>query len=277
MKKLMLIPVIGMMVLFSSCSEDGEGSTDLVQEFDLESETTIEANYDDVDEVVNAGLESGGSNAGRIVEDELLDGVTVTRDSANNMITIDFGDGVEGPGGRVRKGKIIITYEGRKWEPGSFRQVTFEEFFIDDVKVEGVRTHTNTAESRDDNPQFAITLSGGKLTFTDGTVASREVDKLRTWIRATNPLDDEVTMEGIASGARRDGVTYSMEILEPIVYKRDCRRARVFVPVAGVKQITSGENVMSIDYGDGTCDNIATVTVNGGEPEEITLNLKGRR
>lgn len=269
----MLIPVIGMMVLFSSCSEDGEESTDLVQEFDLASEATLDANYEDIDEVVNAGLESG-SSAGRMVEDDLLRDVTVTRDSANNTIIIDFGDGVEGPGGRVRKGKIIITYEGQKWAPGSFRRVTFKDFYIDDVRVEGVREHRNTSESRDENPQFSITLEGGKLTFPDSTTATREVNKVRTWFRATNPLDDEITMEGTASGSRRDGVRYEVEIIERIVYKRGCRRLRIFIPVAGVKQITSGENVVVIDYGDGECDNIATVTVNDGEPREINFKLR---
>ena len=275
MKKLMLIPVIGMMVLFSSCSEDGETTTDLVQEFDLEAEATIEANYEDVDDIVNAGVESQDPN-GRVVEDELLDGATVTHDRANNIITVDYGEGVEGPGGRIRKGKVIITYNGLRWEPGSFRQVTFENFSIDDVQIEGVRRLENTAESTDDNPEFTVTLQGGMLTFTDSTTASREVNKVRSWLRAANPLNDEVSVTGSANGSRRDGVNYSVEILERIVYKRDCRRARIFVPVAGVKQITSGDNVAVIDYGDGECDNIATVTINGGEPTEITLTLRGR-
>lgn len=276
MKKLLLIPVIGMMVLISSCSEDGETGTDLVQEFDLESEATIEANYEDVDDIVDAGVESQDPN-GRIAEDEILDGATITHDRDNSIITIDYGTGVEGPGGRIRKGQVIITYDGLRWEPGSFREVTFEDFSIDDVQVEGIRRLENTAESTDDNPEFTVTLQGGKLTFTDSTTATREVNKVRSWDRAANPINDEVGVTGSASGSRRDGVTYSVEILERIVYKRDCRRARIFVPVAGVKQITSGENVAVIDYGDGECDNIATVSINGEEPTEFTLSLRGRR
>lgn len=271
----MLIPAIVMMVIFSSCTEDGETSTDLVEEFDLESEATLDANYEDVDDIVNAGVESQAEN-GRVNKDEILDGATVTHDKDNNIITIDYGTGVEGPGGRVRKGIIIITYDGLRWEPGSYREVTFENFYIDEVRVEGVRTLTNTSESTDDSPQFTITLAGGKLTFPDSTTATREVSKVRTWVRAGNRINDEVTMEGIASGRRRDGSTYSVEILERIGYKRDCRRARIFIPVSGVKQITSGENVAVIDYGDGRCDNLATIAINGAEPREIVIKLKGR-
>jgi len=275
MKKLMLIPVIGIMVLFSSCSEDGETSTDLVQEFDLESEATIDANYEDVDDIVNAGIESI-SVSGRVEDDELLDGATVTHDKDNNIITIDYGTGVEGPGGRVRKGVIVITYSELRWTPGAFRQVTFEDFSVDDVAVEGVRRLENTSASTDDNPEFTVTLTGGKLTFPDSTTTTREVNKIRSWLRAANPLNDEVSVTGNANGSRRDGSTYNVEILERITYKRDCRRARIFVPVSGVKQITSGENVAVLDYGDGECDNLATLTINDGEPQEIVIRLRGR-
>jgi len=275
MKKLMLIPVIGMIVLFSSCSEDGERSTDLVQEFDLESEATIDANYEDVDNIVNASLESFSDN-GRVMRDELLDGATVIHDRENNTITIDYGTGVEGPRGRVRKGIIIITYSEIRWTPGAFRQVTFEGFSVDDVAVEGVRRLENTSASTDDSPEFTVTLTGGKLTFPDSTTATREVNKVRSWNRAANLVNDEVTVTGGANGSRRDGSTYIVEIVEPIVYKRACRRARVFVPVSGVKQITSGENVAVLDYGDGACDNIATLTINDEEPQEIVIKLKGR-
>ena len=276
MKKLLFIPAILMTMFFSSCSEEGESQADLETQFDLESEATIDANYEDVDDIVDASFASLSEN-GRVAEDEMLDGATVTHDRDNNIITIDYGTGVEGPGGRIRKGVIVITYSDLRWIPGAFRQVTFEDFSIDDVKVEGTRRLENTAETTEDNPEFTVTLVGGMLTFTDSTTATREVNKVRTWNRAANPINDEVSVTGTAGGSRRDGATYSVEILEPIVYKRDCRRARVFIPVSGIKQITSGENVMIVDYGDGECDNVATITINGGEPQDRDLRLRGRR
>lgn len=276
MKKLMIIPAVVIMAFFSSCSDDAEQNADLTNTFDLDTETTIESNYEDVDDIVNAGVELEAAN-GRVEADELLDGAIITHDKDNNIITIDYGIGVEGPNGRVRKGKIIITYDGLRWEQGSFREVTFEEFYIDDVQVEGVRRMENTSTSTEDNPEFTVTLTGGKLTFTDNTTATREVNKVRTWLRAATRVNDEVSVEGTASGSRRDGTSYNVEIIEPIIYKRDCRRARVFVPVAGIKQITSGENVVTLNYGDGECDNIATLTINDEDPKEITLQLKGRR
>jgi len=275
MKKLLFIPAIVLALFFTSCSEDGEENS-VVDDLDLESEAAVDANFEDVDDIVNAGVEFS-SASGRVEEDEILEGATVTHDMNNNIIIIDYGTGVEGPGGRIRKGKVIITYENLRWEPGAFRQVTFEEFSIDDVLVEGIRRLENTSESTDDNPEFSVTLTGGQLTFTDGTTITREVDKLRVWNRAANPINDSVSVTGTANGSRRDGVTYEVEIIERLVYKRGCRVGRVFIPVSGVKQITSGDDVAIIDYGDGECDNIVTVTINDGEPFEMNLRLRGRR
>lgn len=277
MKKLLFIPAIIIAAFVSSCSDDTESvSTTTVESFDLDSEAALESNYEDVDLIVNAGLETL-DQAGRTERDEVLDCADVTVDEENKMVTIDYGDGCEGPGGRVRAGQIVITYNDHRLVPGAFRQVTFVDFSIDGVSIEGTRRIENVSESLDDNPSFRITLTGGRMTFEDETSSTRDADRTRTWIRATNPLNDTTQVEGMASGTRRDGVTYSVEILEPLVYKRACRASRVFIPVSGVKQITSGENVAIIDYGDGTCDNEVTVTINGGEPETRTINPRGRQ
>lgn len=277
MKKLLFISAIAFTTFLSSCSDDSEtvGNEDLVEELDIDSEATLESNYEDVDGIVEAGmlsLESGG----RIDEDEVIQCADLDHDMDNKILTIDYGDGCEGPGGRTRAGKIIISYSDYRLVPGAFREATFENFSIDGVKVEGTRRVENISESMDDDPMFSITLTGGKLTFEDETFATRESERTRTWMRANNPLDDEVYIEGEADGSRRDGVSYRVEILERIIYKRACWTSRVFIPVAGVKQITSGDNVAIIDYGDGECDNIVTVSINGGEPFEVTITRRSR-
>ncbi|MEQ9467134.1 MAG: hypothetical protein RLN88_06945 [Ekhidna sp.] len=277
MKKLLFITAIAFATLMTSCSDDGDtvGNDDLVQELDIDSEATLESNYEDVDAVVEAGmlsLESGG----RIDEDEIIECAILDHDLENKVLTIDYGDGCEGPAGRTRAGKIIISYSDHRLIPGAFREATFENFSIDGVVVEGTRRVENISENMEDDPMFSITLTGGKLTFEDETFATRESERTRTWMRASNPLNDEVYIDGDANGSRRDGVSYRVEILERIIYKRACWTSRVFIPVAGVKQITSGDNVAIIDYGDGRCDNVVTVSINGGEPFEVTITRRGR-
>lgn len=275
MKKLLFIPAIVFVAFFSSCSDNDEVSTDLTESIDLDSEAALESNYEDIDVIVSAGMETLDTS-GRILSDEVLGCADVTRDDENKTLTIDYGDGCEGPRGRVRAGKIIITYNDHRLVPGAYREVSFENFSVDGVTIEGSRRVENTSESLDDNLSFTVTLEGGKMTFEDGTVATRETNHTRTWIRAQNPLNDTTEVVGTANGSRRDGVTYSVEILERLVYKRACWTSRVFIPVSGVKQITFGDNVAIIDYGDGECDNIVTVTINGGDPVEKTISPRGR-
>lgn len=270
MKKINLIIAFFAALGIVSCQQDGE---ELGTEIDLETEATVESAFEDIDIITEAGMEDIQSNERRD-RDLILECATVEHDTATNTITIDYGDGCEGPGGRIRKGKVIITYDGRRFEPGSSRIVTLDEFYLDSVKVEGTRTITNISESIEDNPTFSITLRGGKVTMPDGRFATREADHQRTWFRANNPREDYSTVDGEASGVTLNGSNYSVVISETLIFKRSC--VRVFVPVQGVKVFTVGEEEAIVDYGDGTCDTIVTVT-RDGEVNERVLRLRGRR
>jgi len=263
------------MVALTSCSENEGGSQDIVEQMDIESEAALESSYEDVDLIVEAGMETVDTG-GRIERDELLDCAVVTHDFDNNIITIDYGDGCEGPGGRIRAGMIIVTYNDHRLVPGAFRETTFDGFSIDSVLVEGTRRVENISEDLDDEPTFSITMTGGKLTFEDATTVTREAARTRTWFRGSNPLSDEVEVVGDASGTQRDGNSYTMEIAERLIFKRTCWARGVFIPVSGVKIFTSGEDVAVLDYGDGECDYLATVSINGEEPFEITLRPRRR-
>lgn len=279
MKKLSFILTLITAVIFSSCSEDESGASLLVDELDVDSEAALESSFEDIDIISEAGMETldevdGGRTA--LDRDVLISCATVEKDTVNRVIILDFGDGCEDDAGRIRAGKITVQYNQRRLVPGAYRIVTFEDFSIDGVIVEGTRTVTNTSEDFSDTPTFETTLVGGKLTFEDETFITRDASHVRTWVRANNPLDDETRVEGEASGTRRDGVNYTVEILERIVYKRRCRAQGVFIPVSGIKEITSGDNVAIVNYGDGTCDNEVTITLNG-ETFTKTVTPRGRK
>ncbi|NJN42253.1 MAG: hypothetical protein HC811_08570 [Flammeovirgaceae bacterium] len=77
-------------------------------------------------------------------------------------------------------------------------------------------------------------------------------------------FNDQWIVTGTASGINRHGVEYSMEIIKPLVYKRRCVfELKIVLPVEGTKVFTSEGKEVIIDFGDGECDNLVTVTVNG--------------
>lgn len=265
-------------LFLSACQNDEEGNPD-ISSFDLESEAAIESTYEEVDLLSDAAMETlDETETGRLTRDEILDCAEVTHDKENQVITIDFGDGCEGPHGVVKSGMIIIEYDGRMKEIGSFRKISFKDFYVDDIHVEGVRKVTNvTDENNAENSiSFEIILEGGKLTFPDETFATRDARHLRTLFFNLDRRENYATVDGSASGVNLKGNEYEINILETLIFKRGCRDGRIVIPVAGVKEIIVGERSAIIDYGDGSCDNETRVTADGETVTRI-IRPRGRR
>lgn len=208
--------------------------------------------------------------------------ITMDEESTPNVpkgeIVIDFGEeGCTDILGNLRKGKIIINFTGRRFLPESTVVTTFDGYSINDIQLSGVRTLTNITESNVEAPKFQVELENGKAIWPDATEATREHCLVREWIRAVNPLNDAMVVdqcadaEVAASGTNRRGRAYTMSIIEPLVYKRGCP-----IAVEGVKQfvdVATGK-VITVDYGDGNCDRIITISVDGNS-RSVNVGKRG--
>lgn len=291
MKRISFLATAFVALFFSACQEgDPIESTGISAstEANLSSEAALSSTMEDVDLLAEGGMEvfETGSRGAR---DYLLECAEIENDTVNKVVTIDFGDGCEDKDGTLRSGKIFIEYNYRKHVPGAYRIITFEDFFIDSVGVEGVRSMTNVTDttSEDSGIAFETTLVGGKLTFPDGTTITREAAHLRTLYKGAEWQDQYATLTGEASGTLQDGTAYSCTILEALVYKRACRGGGVRIPVAGIKEIMIGERTVLMDFGDGECDRLVDVTTDGvtetieleprdGRPHRAGRNKGGR-
>ncbi len=177
----------------------------------------------------------------------------------------------------LKEQKFAHNFEGRRFLPGSTVVATFDNYSINDIQLSGTRTLTNITESSVSAPKFQIQLENGKAVWPDGSEATREHCLVRTWIRANNPLNDAMVIEQCdgadvaASGTNRRGKSYTMSILEPLVYKRGCP-----IAVEGVKQfvdVASGK-VILVNYGEGDCDRSITISVDGNS-RTVNVNKKG--
>jgi len=281
--KIAFLSAFATLALVSSCNDDAELSSE--DSVSVTEEAVTESYFEDMDDLAGISINSASESqlsGGRAqttitVNDPRFNCngvvVTVTPDETSTVqtpkgvLTIDFGaTGCTDLRGNVRKGKLIITYNGRRFTPGATVTTTTENYYINDIKLEGTRTLTNVQSSTSDAPKFNVVLTNGKATFADGTFATRSSDITREWIRAANPVDDQLVIKtgSSASGTSRTGQTYEMDVVEDLVYKRLCGFA-----VDGIKTLVIDQNKqISIDYGDGTCDRTITVTVNG-----ITRNV----
>jgi hypothetical protein len=289
--KISYLLAIAISAFLMSCNDDKLDFTSNDSE-NVQNEAVSDSYADDADDMSSVALSSDDatingkvSSTGRRVfkvtdAAKRLDCAEVSIELAadnstttpKGTITIDFGTGCTDARGNVRKGIIRIKYSGRRFLPGSTAETTFDGYFINDVKIEGTRTVTNISGSTESAPKYTIVLVGGRTTWPDGTFSTREVNRTREWVRLANLLQDSWIITGSASGTNRKSRIYSMVITKPLVFKRECASSRkVSIAVEGTKELTVDGKLIIIDYGDGTCDNKVTITINGTS-KEVEVN-----
>lgn len=266
----------------SSCQEDEPDRITLQDTADLTEEALTDAYFQDLDDMAGVAIATpseteyanGRTSASITIEDHRFacEGIVITIEPDANstaeipsgVLTVDFGtSGCTDQKGNVRKGKVIFTYHGKRFMPGSTVITSTQDYSINDVQLEGVRTSTNAQSSTADAPRFNVTLDNGRATFANGLTATRESNITWQWNKgdAADLLDDNLIIESTstASGITRGGRSYEVTLGEDLIYMRHCG-----IAVSGIKHYTiDGEKEISIDYGDGSCDQSFSVTVNG--------------
>jgi len=193
---------------------------------------------------------------------------TIVLTTTTKTITLDFGDGCELPSGNVLSGKIIISYEIDTSIESFTITHTFENFYFNEISVEGGNTIVRVRENENGNPQSTITF-GTTLTWPDGEYATREGTKVREWIEGydTRTFGDNVFLiTGNWTATFKDGTIYSSTIIEPLRREMAC----IFI-VSGIIELQKEDRTGTLDFGDGSCDNIAIFTNEEGEVYEIIL------
>lgn len=240
---------------------------------DVSSEAIDDSANDDAEDLAFTALSSNEVLGGKISSSDdrfTCAEVSRTGDKAAGSLRIDFGDGCTDKRGRVRRGAIVITYSGVWSEAGSSWSVSFENYFINDVNIAGTRKvkniSTDTLRRR-----FQVDLEDGTATWPDGRIARRRLNHIREHERGNNNILLRLIIYGTAEGNHRNGRGYQIEILEPLVYERACAAEGVIIPVKGKKLIKHGNRQITVDYGDGTCDNVVTLINVNGRTKEIRI------
>jgi hypothetical protein len=190
-------------------------------------------------------------------------------------IEIDFGAGCTGRDGRVRSGKIITEYTGRLMVPGKSATTVFKNYKVDGVAVEGTLKITNTGNAN--TRQFTVEITNAKLTNSNGNYTKWNSKRVITQVEGLGTpdlhIDDVFTITGSASGEVRTSTfatIWESSIIEPLYKRFGCP----YISKGKVKIIRRNLSADSkwvgiLNYGTGTCDNKATLTVNGVERQII--------
>jgi len=257
---------------FAACEKND--ATDPMVETSQEDDQ-VAALYDDVtNEVDDVTMSSSPAKSSSNFETTTAGSGTRTIETSysgdTTIRTITFVNFINGNSmnGHVKNGIIVVKILGGRLESTFERTITFQNFTIDDIKIEGEKQIVKTNDY-----VYSVVLTGGKVTFTDGTTYTREFTHTRTWTEGydtpTNIWDDVFTVEGTATGVNRKGYAYTHTIVNALVIKNTCRWI-----TEGTIDLTVNDKTATLDYGDGTCDNLGTITVNGKTTE---IKLRGKR
>lgn len=176
-------------------------------------------------------------------------------------VTIDFGDGCMGRDGKFRKGKIVSIYTNPMMVPGAKVSTTFIRYYVDSFHIEGTHITENTSTTN---------MQGFKNTVINGQVTNVATNRWIKWNSVKDvlqiegngtprfPLDDVFRITGHARGSNSAGHTWAALVLDPLIKKFTCR----WIVKGRVKLVRDGREAI-LNYGDGECDNLAVIFING--------------
>jgi hypothetical protein len=277
--------------VFTSCSEDGVSgfSENLSTTTVMETINSI-AFEEDIDDLVSEsfdlrsnGMSARSADAGsdkdqkRFKGNKYGDCATVVQDEENNTKTITFLEGCEGKLGQTRSGTMIVSYSETQGEAGSYRQVTYDDFYFNGVKIEGTRRTEIISIDENGSKNMQTTVTDGKMIYEDGTFKTKSSDMTR-YTHVENDKKQYSTLTGSKSGVSSEGINFSMHVTTPIKFVYDCfgegQRKKGKVPVEGIKVTDDGEQIITTDFGDGTCDTLVEISKDG---DVETVDLKDIR
>jgi hypothetical protein len=184
-------------------------------------------------------------------------------------LTLDFGTGCTSADGILRTGKLTYVFTGPLLNPGSTATVTFTNYTVNGYGLQGAYAITNNS-SEQVGISITTQVTNGIITYPNTT--NYHYSHNRTYVMTAgsntpfNISDDVYSITGNSSFSASDGSNIVWTINTPLVKAIDCRYIKQGVVGFVYNQSVSG----TIDFGDGTCDNAATISV-GSIQEPITL------
>lgn len=191
---------------------------------------------------------------------------TVVRTLTKKTVTLDFGNSCIGRNQKEYAGKIIIAY----WKSalGVSKTVTFERFSINQNTIEGSKSVIHKKSNTAGNPESIIT-NDITITLISGDIITRKGRKSREKIKGSETRDrgdDVYVISGYWESTDKNGIERKSIITTKLRRTYACR----FI-VSGVVEISKNNTTATLDFGNGSCDNIATITDARGDVREIKL------
>jgi len=283
MKTKKLLGIVALVAVFSltSCSKDDKSSDSAITAEDANINSKMDQASNDISDITeDQFLQQSQSASGKVdlLPISILPAcatVTTTTTSTTWTRTVDFGtSGCAMPNGNILKGKIIVSGLLDFASP-YLVHYSFDNFYHNGNLVQGNRTVTRTfsssANSSIAHPIHLIDINM-TVTFPNGAVYTRVGTRTRECIsNFGNGIwgDNIYVFYGTVTTTKPNGAQHTNTILEatPLRIDMNC----TYKIVSGIISITRPNHSAIINYGGGTCDNDATIAIDGGTPVSFTF------
>ena len=273
---LLIATTIVIASFLSACKKDSNASSEMETTFELGGDLAISDNLNSDAEYVltEAGIDnnfSGNTPATITSTLNVLSCATVTVTPLQGFpknISIDFGTGCTSTNGVTRSGKIYVTLSDSLRKSGSVAVMTFVDYYVSGFKKEGTITWTNTSQGS--IKSWQRTCENGKITAPGGRywlhVGTQDVIQTQGSSTPFNLLDDVFSVTGSHTVTNMAGNSRVSTITEALEKKVSCEDIDM-----GKIKIEGPNHFATLDFGDGSCDKIATISIDGNAARTILL------
>jgi hypothetical protein len=194
--------------------------------------------------------------------DERCGTITITPaapDVFPKVISVDFGAGCTDNDGKFKSGKVTVSI-GKIWEPGTEVSIQYDNYKEDGAQLSGKFTLRNQSTST----AGIFVVLAEDIQAADANGFTLAYDAVQTFTQiAGHPTwwdwnDDVYQVTGSIQSVLTNGETVDWTIQTPLVKANNC-----FWVSAGTGLLDINGLEVGVDYGDGTCDNKAVLTING--------------
>jgi hypothetical protein len=198
----------------------------------------------------------------------LLSCADINTDSSSmpHATVVNYGTaGCLGSDGVTRTGKVVITFDGDYQDAGTYIVTTFSNYYEDGAQITGSDTMQNIGRDGNDHIVYSLSANEQQIYPNSGGTEKRVWSGSSEWLTgdATSTTDDDQYAYAITMNktlVNGDLEIWTCTTASPVVMDLGCTytfvQGRVFC-----HRLASFDSMW--DYGNGTCDNIATLTENG--------------
>ena len=275
---LVTIAITAVLFMLISCKKENATVINVAEQETTFELSTGQAVADNITEDANGVFMEAaatknllGSNSQTVITTNSITGAVVTVSPVSGFpktISIDFGNGCTSSNGITHKGKIIVVLSDSVRKAGSTAAINFTNYYVNGFKKEGTVTWTNTSTAAAKGWQRKV--EKGKITAPDGRYWIHSGIRDAVQIAGTNTpntlLDDIFLITGNHTVTDAAGKTRECFITEALEKKTVCDNI-----CTGKLKVQGDSHIAVIDFGNGDCDKLATISIDGGAPRTIVL------